>query len=110
MTRFLSEKPMNAEYVSRWAFLKARELLALAQPVVDIAAQLKLLPATIEAIAAGELTHSHLVIEEDEPERDAMLTSRRCAGCGGMVYVWPCLTCQLRAAPASAPRRTLRGE
>jgi hypothetical protein len=90
---------MTPEYVSRWAFLKARELLALDRLPAEIAAELKLLPATVVAIAAGDLTHSHLVIEEDDPLREEMLTARRCPECGGMVYVWPCLVCQMRNLP-----------
>ena len=43
-------------------------------------------------------------VEEDLPEDDAppdyiAANLRRCTGCGGMVYQWPCLTCQLRTQP-----------
>jgi hypothetical protein len=43
-------------------------------------------------------------VEDDLPEDDAppdyiAADLRRCTGCGGMVYQWPCLTCQLRARP-----------
>ena len=43
-------------------------------------------------------------VEEDLPEDDAppdyiAANLRRCTSCGGMVYQWPCLTCQLRARP-----------
>jgi hypothetical protein len=55
-------------------------------------------------------------VEDDLPEDDAppdyiAANLRRCPGCGGMVYQWPCLTCQLRAplagtkpGPGEAPR------
>lgn len=43
-------------------------------------------------------------VEEDLPEDDAppdyiAANLRRCPGCGGMVYQWPCLTCELRQRP-----------
>jgi hypothetical protein len=43
-------------------------------------------------------------VEEDLPEDDAppdyiATNLRRCTNCGGMVYQWPCLTCELRAGP-----------
>ena len=39
--------------------------------------------------------------EDDLPEDDAppdyvATNLRRCQGCGGMVYQWPCLTCRMR--------------
>jgi hypothetical protein len=43
-------------------------------------------------------------LERDLPEDDAppdyvATNLRRCTSCGGMVYQWPCLTCELRARP-----------
>jgi hypothetical protein len=43
-------------------------------------------------------------VEDNLPEDDAppdyiAANLRRCTTCGGMVYQWPCLTCQLRARP-----------
>ena len=43
-------------------------------------------------------------LEPDLPEDDAppdyvATNLRRCTSCGGMVYQWPCLTCELRARP-----------
>lgn len=35
--------------------------------------------------------------EDDAPPDYVATNLRRCQGCGGMVYQWPCLTCQLRA-------------
>ena len=45
-------------------------------------------------------------VEEDLPEDDAppdyvATNLRRCPGCGGMVYQWPCLTCRVRAGVGS---------
>jgi hypothetical protein len=37
--------------------------------------------------------------EDDAPPDYVATNLRRCQGCGGMVYQWPCLTCQLRARP-----------
>ena len=34
--------------------------------------------------------------EDDPPPGYEARNMRRCHGCGGMVYLWPCLTCQLR--------------
>lgn len=35
--------------------------------------------------------------EDDDPFREFRLLARRCPGCGGLVYQWPCLTCEMRA-------------
>jgi hypothetical protein len=35
--------------------------------------------------------------EDDAPPDYVATNLRRCQGCGGMVYQWPCLTCRLRA-------------
>jgi hypothetical protein len=34
--------------------------------------------------------------EDDAPPDYVATNLRRCKGCGGMVYQWPCLTCRLR--------------
>ena len=39
--------------------------------------------------------------EDDAPPNYVAANLRRCPGCGGMVYQWPCLTCRLRASPRS---------
>jgi len=48
-----------------------------------------------------EVPHAERADDLDLPEDDAppdyVATSLcRCTGCGGMVYQWPCLTCQSR--------------
>jgi hypothetical protein len=35
--------------------------------------------------------------EDDAPPDYVATNLRRCAGCGGMVYQWPCRTCLLRS-------------
>jgi hypothetical protein len=35
--------------------------------------------------------------EDDAPPEYDALQLRRCTGCGGMVYQWPCRTCLLRS-------------
>ena len=32
----------------------------------------------------------------DDPFSRARRAARRCGGCGGLVFQWPCLTCELR--------------
>lgn len=96
---------MSSSSISRRVVLRVRELLEEEQPPAGIALLLGLPLATIEGIAAGRIQPSRLLIEHDDPQRDAMARAERCPGCGGMVYLWPCLACQLageRAVP-SAP-------
>lgn len=99
---------VNDEYVPRWAFLKARELLALDVDLGEISRELQLSRKTVAGIAAGTVGHSHLVIERDDPQGEAMQRSRRCRGCGGMVYIWPCLVCQIRQSPPDSARKKNR--
>jgi hypothetical protein len=33
----------------------------------------------------------------DDPFSRARRAARRCPGCGGLVFLWPCLICELRA-------------
>ena len=37
--------------------------------------------------------------EDDAPPDYVATNLRRCTSCGGMVYQWPCLTCELRGRP-----------
>jgi hypothetical protein len=42
-------------------------------------------------------------LPEDEPPPDYQSQNlRRCPDCGGMVYVWPCLTCRMRGHAGEA--------
>jgi hypothetical protein len=52
---------------------------------------------TIAAIQADRIQPSRIVVEDDDPLREEMLTARRCHGCGALVFHWPCLACQLAA-------------
>jgi hypothetical protein len=36
--------------------------------------------------------------EDDQPPEYLAANLRRCPGCGGMVYQWPCLACRIRDA------------
>lgn len=96
---------MSSPAVSRRLFLRVRELLESEQSQTSIANLLALPLATIAGIAAGRIQPSRLIIEHDDPQRDAMSRAERCPGCGGMVYLWPCLACQLacQAGTCSEP-------
>jgi hypothetical protein len=83
----------------------------------DIARELNLSVWTISRIAGDLRRHGRHLAPRDEfphaeredypadlPEDDAppdyvATNLRRCTSCGGMVYQWPCLTCELRARP-----------
>jgi len=44
----------------------------------------------------------HSDLPQDDPDSDdtfalARRNARRCPNCGGLVYQWPCLTCEGRA-------------
>jgi hypothetical protein len=45
--------------------------------------------------------------EDDAPPDYVATNLRRCPGCGGMVYQWPCLTCEIRGL-AVPPRSATR--
>jgi hypothetical protein len=75
----------------------------------EIARRLGLPVETVTRVATSRrLRHRklHLLTEEDLPEGDAppdylAANLRRCEGCGGMVYHWPCLACRIRDAQAA---------
>lgn len=39
----------------------------------------------------------HLLPEDDTPPGYDPTHIRRCSGCGSLVYLWPCLSCQMAA-------------
>jgi hypothetical protein len=43
----------------------------------------------------------HLLPEGDTPPGYDPANIRRCQGCGSLVYLWPCLACQMAADVAS---------
>ena len=89
-------------------FLAVRRALAAGQRQVDIAREFDLGIWTIERIAARlRYDEDPLAVElpeDDAPPDYSAANLRRCSGCGAMVYVWPCIACQLdtmeRVAPA----------
>ena len=67
----------------------------------EIARAMNLSVGTVSRIAADRrLRYAQLPeteLPEDDPPPDYNATHlRRCADCGGMVYLWPCLTCRMR--------------
>jgi hypothetical protein len=71
----------------------------------EIARRLDLAVGTISRIASVRRLRRlklHLLaadeLPEDDPPPDYVAANlRRCPGCGGLVYQWPCLACRLRA-------------
>jgi hypothetical protein len=103
---------MSDEYLSRHKFLRAREMAAENAAPELIAAQLGLDLAQVQAILQDRLQPSRIVVDDDEPLREEILTSQRCEGCGALVYVWPCLACQMAGVISPPPPSTkrVRGE
>lgn len=96
---------MNPEYLPRRSFLKIREL-AGEMPIDEIAAMVKLSTQTVAEVIAGRRQPSRIAVDDDHPLHDEMLTATRCAGCGALVFTWPCLGCQMSGlAPRSAESR-----
>jgi hypothetical protein len=99
---------MSHEYLSRHKFLRAREMAAENAPLEAIAAELGLCLKLVEAILQDQAQPSRIVVDDDQPLREEILTSSRCPGCGALVYAWPCLACQMAGQisppPAAGPR------
>lgn len=98
---------MSTSHLSRRDFLRVRELLAENLPPNDIATRVALPVETVNDIAAGRAKPSRIIVDRDDPQHEAVVNSQRCPGCGGMVYRWPCLGCQI-AAQRLAPPQTHR--
>ncbi len=83
-----------------------RRLLRAGVRHTDIARRFDLAVGTIARIASERKLRRrklHLLTEADLPEDDQppdylAANLRRCPGCGGMVYRWPCLACRIRTA------------
>ena len=103
---------MSSEYVSRTLFLLVRERLTEPVTASEIATETGLSTATVVAIAAGRIRPSRIAVDDDHPLRDQMLNAKRCPGCGSLVFVWPCLACQITGeiAPVPAPRKRTNRE
>jgi hypothetical protein len=81
-----------------------RRLLSQGVRHVEIARRFDLAVGTIARISSDRKLRrrklallSEADLPEDDPPPDYQSQRlHRCPGCGGMVYQWPCLTCQLR--------------
>ena len=103
---------MSSEYVSRPQFLHVRQRLADQATAFEITAETGLSATTVAAIAAGRIGPSRIAVDDDHPLREQMLSAKRCPGCGGLVFVWPCLACQITGAiaPVAAPQKRTNRE
>lgn len=103
---------MSSEYVSRPQFLHVRQRLAEQATASEIAVETGLSATTVAAIAAERIRPSRIAVADDHPLRDQMLNAKRCPGCGGLVFVWPCLACQITGAiaPTAAPKKRTNRE
>ena len=96
---------MTSEYLSRRSLLRIREL-ATELPVSAIAAEVGVSPDCVVEVISGRRHHpSRIVVDDDHPLRDEMLTARRCHGCGALVFTWPCLACAMQAGNCAAAQR-----
>lgn len=59
----------------------------------DIARQLNISPTTVHRVLRGVWVP---VEASDDPYAQLRMQARRCRGCGGLVYEWPCRTCRMR--------------
>ena len=94
--------------------LAVRRALGAGLRHTEIARELNLSVWTIDRIAV-ERRHEDESVREDElppgaklPEDDCppdyvAQNLRRCPGCGAMVYVWPCITCQMATMTQPVP-------
>jgi len=83
------------------------QALAAGQRHAQIARTLDISPWTIARVADDLRRQGGLdvpapipderVLADDGPPQFAAHQLRRCPGCGGMVYLWPCLACQTAA-------------
>lgn len=94
---------------------QARAKLLIFQGIshLSISKRLGLHRATIARIARGDLEAPEP--REDHPPGYDERQKRRCPTCGHLVYLWPCLACELEtptgppaAVPAPPPRQDER--
>ena len=71
----------------------ARDLAAAGWSLRRISRRLQLNRKTLQRVLSGPLRLAEI---EDDPFFEIRQRARRCRGCGGLVYQWPCLACQLR--------------
>jgi hypothetical protein len=88
--------------------MRVQRLLARGWRHVEIARELELSLWTIQRIAndpdlqADPLPEGELPVDDAPPDYSAA-EIRRCSGCGGMVYHWPCLACRDLTSPKAEP-------
>jgi hypothetical protein len=89
-------------------FYAVRRALAAGMRHTEIARELDLSVWTIDRLAALERYQQDPITEDELPEDDAppdylAQNLRRCPGCGAMVYVWPCIACQMATQTQRVP-------
>ena len=88
--------------------VRVRRLLDQRWRFVEIARELELSLWTIQRIAndpdlqVDPLPECELPVDDAPPDYVAA-DMRRCPGCGGMVYHWPCIACEARNGPKVEP-------
>jgi len=87
-------------------FIIVRRMLRRRWRHHEIARALNLSMWTIARIADDRQMRRDPVPEEELPEDDAPADYvandlRRCGGCGALVYVWPCIACQMATKTGS---------
>lgn len=80
---------------------RIRDLLALHLSHDKIARRLGMSPANVGKIAR-QLAAETPPLPDESPPGFEERNLRRCPGCGGMVYLWPCLTCGVAACEQQA--------
>ena len=94
--------------VTMLQFLAVKKALAAGARHVEIARELDLSVWTIARIADDPRFKADEVPESDLPMDDAPTdyvakNLRRCGGCGAMIYVLPCIACQMATATQRVP-------
>jgi hypothetical protein len=74
----------------------ARYLLELGWTARQVCRTLRLTRRQFDHLVT-QLSLSDPAAIADDPFSRARRAARRCPGCGGLVFQWPCLTCELRA-------------
>jgi len=78
---------------------RIRDLLALNLSHEKISRRLGMSVSNVGKIAR-QLADDVPVLPVERPPGFDPGNLHRCSGCGGMVYLWPCLTCERRSAEA----------
>ena len=85
-------------------FQTVRRMLGEGERQVEIARELELSVWTVTRIANEPEWQRDDLTEDELPEDNGPVdyesrAMRRCAGCGAMVYRWPCLACLMAESP-----------